>query len=278
MKRGYLIYAVNTLDIDYIRSAYALALSIKKFMPLESISLVTNNEIDAKYKKMFDNIIDIPWDNNDMSLYKVNDRWKLYHCTPYDETIVFDADMLVTRDITFWWKYLEKFDLFFPSDAYDYRGNLITDRYYRKAFDSNNLPNLYSTVYYFKKNDKIHNFFNWVEIINNNWELFYGKFIVENYPIHPSMDINVSLACKILDLEDIITQKNSIIKFVHMKPHLQSWQSVSENWVDDCMVTLDKNCNLKINNFYQYNLFHYVEEKFLSNKILKTLEIGVDHG
>ena len=57
MNKGFLIYA-RSGEKDYIKSAYALALSIRKFVPNSKISLVTDAKVD---KNIFDNIIEIPW-------------------------------------------------------------------------------------------------------------------------------------------------------------------------------------------------------------------------
>ena len=48
----------------------------------------------------FDQIIPIPFgDAADDSEWKVENRWKIYHASPYDETIVMDTDMLVLQNI-----------------------------------------------------------------------------------------------------------------------------------------------------------------------------------
>lgn len=275
MTKGYLIYASNSENKDYVRCSYALALSILKFMPNSLITLVSNNHIPENYKNVFDKILNVPWNSTDETLYRINDRWKLYHCSPYDETIVLDADSILTSNIAHWWDFLGDYDLFFPSEAYDYRNKIVTSRYYRRLFDANNLPNLYSTVFYFKKNDFSLNFFSWLELVNYNWELFYGKYISEFYPTNPSMDVSISLVCKILDLESHITRSNSMIKFVHMKPYLMSWENIPSSWIDSCTISLDENLNLKIASYQQNGIFHYVDYRFLTNKFIKILEGAV---
>lgn len=274
MSKGYLIYATDAKLKKYTRCAYALALSIKNQMPDASISLVTDNDIPSKYKLVFDNIIDIPWKNKNTSssILKVEDRWKLYHCTPYEQTILLDSDMLVLSDLSHWWNYLGKYNAYFTSDVKDYRGKTITGRYYRKAFDSNNLPNFYFGLCYFQKNDFSKEYFQWVEDVCKNWELFYGKFVSHNYPKYPSMDITASLVAKILDCENETTSKNSVITFTHMKPMIQGWENPTESWQDSVGAYFDKNCNLKISNYAQTGIFHYTEYSFLNDNIINTLE------
>ena len=273
MSKGFLIYAHDSNLKKYTKCAYALALSIKKHVPNASISLVTNNDLPKKYSIVFDNIIPIPWKNFDLnSTYKVEDRWKLYHCSPYDETILMDADMLVLSDIGYWWDYLNQYSLFFVSEVKDYRNKNITSRYYRRAFDSNQLPNFYSGITYFKKQEFSKDFFKWVEDISNNWELFYGKYVSVNYPKVPSMDVNVSLASKILNCEDQVSHKNAPVTFTHMKPMIQNWENTTDSWQDSIGSYFNSRCELKIGNYQQYGVFHYTEYSFLTDYMISLLE------
>ena len=105
MSNGFIVLAQNTDTVDYVQQAYALALSIKfSQQNINSISLVTNDPVPEKYQKVFDQIIPIPWfDPNSNSILKAENRWKLYHVSPYKSTIVLDTDMLLLEDISGWW-------------------------------------------------------------------------------------------------------------------------------------------------------------------------------
>ena len=140
VSKGFLIHAQNTEDTDYIRQAYALAISIKLSQTeITNVSLVTNETVCDEYKKVFDKIVDIPWDTDtEASRYRAEHRWKLWYCTPYDETIVLDSDMLMLEDISQWWKYCENFDLKFCSRVVNYKLEVVEkDEYHRKAFIEN---------------------------------------------------------------------------------------------------------------------------------------------
>ena len=149
---GFCLLAQNNSTTDYVRQAYALAVSIHKFNKDQKISLITNDTVPKKYKSVFENIIPIPWtDHAKDTDWKIENRWKVYHASPYKNTIVMDVDMLVLHDITHWWQELEKRNIFFVSNVRNYRDEVVTSRFYRKTWDENKLPNLYSGVYYFKK-------------------------------------------------------------------------------------------------------------------------------
>lgn len=274
MTKGFLIYAEDSKIKKYTRCAYALALSIKNHIQDASISLVTNNDVHGKYNLVFDNIIPIPWydKNKGNTIFKVEDRWKLYHCTPYDQTIVLDADMMMLSNLDHWWNNLNSYDIFFTSNVLDYRGNVINSRYYRKTFDANKLPNYYFGMTYFKKSDFAKEYYKWIEDISNNWELFYGKFVSKNYPKIPSMDVTVSLVSKVLDCEGLTSNPNSIVTFTHMKPMVQNWEDPTDSWQDSVGSYFDNDCRLKIGNFQQTGLFHYVEYSFLTDYMIYRLE------
>ena len=146
MSKGYLIFAHNTKDIDYVEQAYALALSIKHSQTqVTSVSIVTNNNVSKKYQKVFDNIIPIPWsDDVTVTRFAGEHRWKLFHVSPYDETMVLDSDMLVLEDITEWCNYCANYELKFCSHIKNYKLEKIVDTFHRKAFISNKLIFLFT--------------------------------------------------------------------------------------------------------------------------------------
>ncbi len=61
MSNGHIFVAQNS-NVDYVRQAYALALSIKKNNKLyRETCLITNNEVPESYRHAFDHILPIPW-------------------------------------------------------------------------------------------------------------------------------------------------------------------------------------------------------------------------
>jgi|TARA_B110000858_G_C17790169_1_gene469460 hypothetical protein len=273
MSKGFCLLAQNNASVDYVRQAYSLAVSIHKFNKDQSISLITNDPVLEKYQSVFDNIIPIPWtDQAEDTEWKIENRWKVYHVSPYEHTIVMDVDMLVLHDITHWWAELQKRDMFFVSNVRDYRDKIVTSRVYRKTFDENTLPNLYSGIYYFKKSTTAHAFFNFLEIVMTNWELFYGKFAGTCYQDWCSFDLSCSIVSKLLDNTLEITDPNSFITFTHMKPHCQGWNEVPDKWTNVLGSYITKDKTMIIGNYLQRNVLHYVEPEFLTNKVIKHLE------
>jgi len=271
MSKGIIVLAQNNNETDYVLQASLLAMSLADTNPGTCISLVTNDKVPVEYKKFFDKIIPIPFDDNaEDEDWKVSNRWKLYHASPYERTIVMDTDMLVLQDISSWWSFLEDYELFFTSNVYTYRNELVTSDFYRKCFTSNKLPNLYSGLHYFKKSDTAKEFYKWLELVVNNWELFYGMYAKENYPGRVSIDVSAAIVSKILDCNDTIT--NSKVKFpsfTHMKPKIQNWEQDSDSWQDCVGTYINKNCEIKIGNHKQNGIFHYTEDSFVTDEIIE---------
>jgi hypothetical protein len=274
MSKGFLVLAQNS-DVDYIRQAYALALSIKATQPnINNISIVTNDQIPENYRTAFDQIIPIPFnDAASNSAWKVENRWKLYHASPYDETIIFDTDMLVLTNIENVWKFVADKDIFFTSAVVDYKNRVINDLVYRKMFVSNNLPNLYSGMCYFKKSDTALEFFKLLEFITYNWEKMYHTVAPKNMQNFYSLDVSAAIAATLLGCDDTIKHNNSPFTFTHLKAALQGWEPVPYSCLSQLLVHFTDAKELYLNNFRQNGVFHYVEDAFLTDEIIEKLNV-----
>jgi len=268
--RGFVIFAEGE---EYFRQAYLAALSIRATGNKYPVSVITNCTADTKHRIIFSKIIEIPWYKQDNTLLKTENRWKIYHASPYEETIVLDSDVLVLQDLEYFWNSVENYNLYFPTRVFTYRKELVESDFYRKAFSANDLPNFYNAVHYFRKCDWTKQFYEWVEIVNNNWELFYGNFCKEHYPKQPSMDITTAIVSKILDCDtEISNQKQDMPQLVHMKPRAQRWKNPKSRWQDRVGVYLNENLELKIGNHRQDTVFHYTENDFVTDDIIGKYE------
>lgn len=275
MSNNFTMLAQNT-EVDYVQQAYLNAMSIRATNENAKICLVTNDTVQDKYKQVFDDIVEIPWgDHAEHSDWKIENRWKTYHATPYDESLVMDTDMLVLQDISSWFNFLKNYDLFFTSNVYTYRNELVTNDYYRHTFAKNKLPNLYSGLHYYKKSDTAHEFYNWLEMITNNWQQFYRQHTGgKMYQRKCSIDLSSAIAVKIMGIESNVTNPRAKYpSFVHMKPRIQNWQnSVVDSWQNRVGTYLGEDLQLKIGNYTQSGVFHYTEDNFVSNRIITIYE------
>lgn len=263
--KGFLVLAQNSDSGDYITQACLLAMSLKATDNFP-ISLVTDDDVPNNYKSLFDKIIPIPFgDDAKDKEWKIENRWKLYHASPYEETVVLDTDMLVLENLDNWWTFLANYDVYYTSQVYDYRGNVSDTQYYRKAFIENNLPNLFSGFHYFKKNDIAMNFYKELETVVKDYGKFYDQVVPKATPSFPSMDVCAAIAAINLDCVDNIT--NPFVKnptFTHMKPYCQGWENVTKSWLDKVGCYINTQCKIKIGNYSQSGILHYTENDFVN--------------
>lgn len=279
MSKGFLTIAQNNSSTDYVRLSYALALSLKtsqKENSKLSIAVTNINDVPEKYVWAFDNIIQIPWgDAAEKSSWKLENEWKLYHITPYEETIKLDCDMLFFNDISSWWKTLQSRDVCVPTKVFNMQNQLVTNEFYRSGYKENKVPTLHTAFMYFKKCDLAHEWFTMNEIITQNWEKFYWEFMPIKSPKELSTDTTFSLSAKLIDrVEDIVSPWTEIPTFIHAKTRLNDWGDhySDENWnnVIPFYFTPKLECIL---GFYRVNKpLHYHLKHLITDEIIKYYE------
>lgn len=273
MKFGYLLVVAEHDTTDYLQLAYALALSIKHTQRpgYDQIALVVDN-VD-KVKKLnspwvFDHVIE--WGQESFW----NGRSWMDKLTPFDATVCLDVDMLFTRDYSHWIDYfVENCELYVPNKSYTYRGELVTSDEYRKTFTKNSLPNLYSMYTFFKKDAKsaIEFFELGRQIIKNPIE-FSNTFLSLHKPKVVGTDEAFALSAKILDIADTVSYDLDFPKLVHMKPMIQDWPWIADKWSDHVGIYINKQGKIKIGNYQQYGIVHYVEKDRVDLEIVNILE------
>lgn len=278
MSKGYLILAQSSGNHDYIKMAYALAMSIKitqKTVNAVAIAVEDKRIVPSEMVSAFDHIVEIPWiDDASESTWKIENKWKYVYMTPFEETVVLDADMVFTAPVDSWWDILGRHELYFTTNPRTYRNNVISSDFYRKTFTSNKLPDVYTAFMYFKKTDMVYDFFALVELIFHNWERYYYEFLDETRPKHVSGDVCYALAVKIMGIADV-TCTNLVPGFVHMKTHAQDIdsESIGEDWTKTIPTYFTRQCQLKISNFHQILPFHYYVKDWLSDDVIKKLTL-----
>lgn len=279
--RGFFTMAQNGNSADYVRLAYGLALSLKYSQPTVSnlsIGVTPGTVVEDKYSWIFDHIIEIPWgDAAETSDWKLENEWKSLWMTPYDETIKLDADMLFFSSIDSWWKSFHDLDMdyAFTNTVLDWRGTAVTKDFYRKVFTINDLPNVYTGCFYFRKTDRTYDLFNLVKIIYWNWESFFGECLKpEDRPKFPSTDVIFALALKLLDFDQETYSMRTYPTFTHMKSRVQNWeiQDVDEDWRKHLKVFFSPGASCKIGNHRQVYPLHYHVKEFLSDEMISIYE------
>jgi hypothetical protein len=264
MNFGYLLIVSDNDSVDYLQLAYGLALSIKNTQKpgYDKVALVIDDAEKINNLKspwVFDHVI--TW--SEQTFW--NGRSWMDQLSPFEHTVCLDVDMLFTRDYSHWIDYfVENCDLYVANKVYTYRGDIVTDRSYRKTFDANHLPDLYSMWTFFRKDATIvDSFFNLGRDIIQYPVEFANIFLTAYKPKIVGTDEAFSLAAQILDIADDIAYPLEFPRMVHMKP---------DTWSDHVGFYLNKKGQLKIGNYQQYDIVHYVEKDKIDRELIHILE------
>ena len=287
MSKGYFTFAQFSGKFGaYTRMAYALALSLKASQTKgpNKLTVGMTEEDLSKLPKHYLDVFDvqtIPWtDEAIMHNWKLQNEWKVYHMTPYDETIKLDADMLFTVDMDYYWEAMKarNFGVAICDSIHTFRDILGDDTYYRRGFKENGFYNAYSALTYFRKCDEALTFYNQVEDIYRHWSKYANEFMRINPNDVAYTDEVYGMAVKCLGWQNKVRPPKSF-SFVHMKSKCQgllNYNVDDRSWLEFLDGTYNEE-GMWINHYYQTKPVHYVDKSFCTDDLIKTLErqVGV---
>jgi len=242
-ERGYLIPAVDSDSVDYLRCAVQLARSIRHWHPDVNIAVLT---ISGCSDPVFDHVIPLP--HGDLGGYR-ND-WQVFHASPYRQTIKLEADMIAAGPVDHWWTLFENRDVVISQGARDFYDQPAESRYYRKIFDQNDLPDVYNAITYWRLSATAKEFFGLVRLIFEHWTDY--KTLLRFPEDSPSTDVVYAMAAKIMGPESVTLPQGLGPNIVHMKKHIIPTQS--HDWTQELVWETDP---FRINTVAQWGLVHY---------------------
>lgn len=178
MTKGVLIFALND-GFDYQSIAYIAAKRVKQHLQLP-ITMVTNVTPPDNIVEIFDKII-IRFENftqtrtvqDGQESNKINwlnfSRFSAYELTPYDETLVIDADYLINTDFLKICFEINK-DFLIYKDSFDVSYHRLNSEF--EYINEFSIPFYWATVFYFKKTKLNESFFKLIEFIRDNWQYY----------------------------------------------------------------------------------------------------------
>jgi len=255
-EKGFLIVAVEHDDIDYLVCARVLAKSIRYWQPHSKICLLTNYD-GVKNDGIFDYISEFRYPINESNPFSSD--WQSFYCSPFHETIKIEADMVLTGSIDHWWDLLRKRDVVVPVGCRNFYGDFSTERFYRRAFDYNQLPDVYNAITYWRISKFSKEFFMQVRNIFENWDVYYRLLSGIDKNIIPDTDLVYAIAVLLLGEENVTIPNTEYPSFVHMKGKHNGFQG--EEWTRHLVWEMD-NGNLRINTISQMYPVHYHEKRF----------------
>jgi len=196
MSRGVLIYAFNNGEIDYEAMAKWSAKRIKHFLGLETTIISNKEQASSGGTRTFDGVTS-QWLNAS--------RANAWEDSPYDETIVIDADYIVNSDVLL--KLFDSPQSFLihqtVSDATG-RGNFKG----QGTFGQLEFPQSWATVFYFNRDTYNQSIFDIVKTIKNHYSHFADIY---KFPLRPFRnDFAFSIALSLVD-GHIVGPKHTIL-------------------------------------------------------------------
>ena len=271
---GFLTFAQNTSDVDYLRLAYVQAMSIKLTMPGSQYAVVvdtaTVGKITPQQRKMFDHIIELPVDYALDDQWKLANEWQVFELTPFKETIKVEADLLFTRSIEHWLTTFRLRDVVLSLGCKDYQGNKATNRRYRQVFDDNNLPDVYNGLMYFRYSKTAYDFFDRAHQVYANWAYLRDNVLKNCRDEKPTTDLVYAIVASNLGIESCTLPSCDFINFTHMKNSINAWPEATP-WPEMVISEFDLPM-IRINNVNQYHPLHYQDKTWITDEVVARFE------
>ena len=249
-ERGYIIPAINTVDVDYIACAELLAKSIRQWHPDAKICLLTDKEYS---NPVFDFVKTLPYGDQDPTgKWKLSNDWQVYRASPFRETIKLEADMFVASAIDHWWTLFENRDVVISQGCRNFYDDTSQNRYYRKQFDINTLPDVYNAVTYWRVSEFAQNFFMLTKQIFERWDEF--RTLLKFSDEYPTTDIVYAMAANIIGPESCTLPIGIGPQIVHLKKHINPIEG--HDWTKELLWELT-DPGLRINTITQWGFVHY---------------------
>ena len=273
-QQGFITFAINTEDTDYLELAYLQALNIKATQKNNSYAVIVDNKtkelINEKHRAVFDYILDLPVDYNARNTgSNFENEWRVFWLTPFKETIKLESDLLFTRSIDHWWTAFRLKDVCLSYHARDYQDTLSGVRKYRELFDANQLPDVYNGLMYFRYSQTAHKFFEVARYIQQEWA-HVSTHLKKCFEEQPSTDVLYGLTALMVGEEICTMPSMDFLNFVHMKPGFNNW-SDNRSWLDTVMSERDGDM-IRINNLNQYNPVHYFDKSYATQELIEYYE------
>ena len=268
--KGFLTVAIDTETTNYFRLAYAWALSVKITQRTynKTAVITTQQTLDANpkgWRKLFDEIIIV-------DDWGMDQEWQVRNLSPWRETIKTDCDMLMTSDLYLWWltAHNRRRSVLFSTRPMTYWNSPITSRAHRKLFDVNNLPDIYTALYYFKDDVKSAEFFETVKEVSDGWDRLATRFLKGNDNPAPRDDEIFAIATMIHDATNHTLPGEFNYNIVHMRNQLQEL-SEEEPWSKQCLFEISREGRIWVGCYKQFFPLHYIDKELITDNVINQL-------
>jgi hypothetical protein len=163
MTVGALIFAYNNEQIDYVAMAHWSAQNIKRHLNIPTT--IITGDIESTNQRYFEDVGTVTWHNLN--------RMNAYELSPYDRTLVLDADYVVASN---------QLEVLLSADqdfmchrwAYDVTGLQTFDDL--NYFGAHRFPMWWATVMMFRRSTRAKLIFDSMLMIKNNWDHYRNLY------------------------------------------------------------------------------------------------------
>jgi hypothetical protein len=273
-QQGFVTFAQNNNQTNYLELAYAQALNIKATQRQNRYAVIvdqaTRESVQQRHLDVFDYVIDLPADlNASDSEWKLANEAQVFWLTPFKETIKLESDLLFTRSIDHWWNVFRLRDVCFSLSCRNYQQTISQSRQYRKTFDDNQLPDIYNGLMYFRFTKTAHDFFTTARFVQTNWDQVKDQLKNCQEQV-PSTDLLYAITAHVLGSDRFVLPSAKFVNFTHMKPAHNNIQE-NEKFTDVYVTEFDQGM-IRVNNINQLHPLHYYEKDFVTEEMKKWYE------
>lgn len=199
MTTGALIFAFNNTDIDYVEMAAWTAQRVKQHLNIP-VAVVTDSDQASQYTQ-FDKVITAPveWDNTHRFFedlgksvpWKNANRVDAFHLTPWDRTLVLDADYVVNSNVLK--PYLNCQQDFV---CYRWAADATSDQaspWDLNYFGTHRFPMWWATVMIFNKVPQVKMIFESMTMIRNNWHHYRALYGIQSSQYRNDYALSIAL-------------------------------------------------------------------------------------
>lgn len=268
-QQGFLTFAQNTKEVDYLNLAFVQAMNIKCTQKINEYAVIvdknTEQHITEEHRKIFDYVIVLETDLAQNSNWKLANEWQVFNLTPFKETVKLESDLLFTRSIDHWWSTFRLQDVVLSNHCRNYKDKISTIRAYRQFFDDNALPDVYNGLMYFRFSKAAWKFFDVAQSVYENWQELSDHGLKNCRESTPSTDVLYAVTANLVGVESCTLPTIDFINFVHMKPAINGLPN--KPWMDSIMSERDGDM-IRVNNLNQYHPVHYFEKNYITEEIV----------
>jgi hypothetical protein len=187
MTTGAVIFAYNNEQIDYVSMARWSACNIKRHLGIPTTIITDLPARETTNSRWFADLgTTVTWHNENRS--------DVYELSPYDRTLVLDADYVVASDqLTCLLESNQKF--LAPRWAYDVTGSQPFDG--NNFFGRNQMPMHWATVMMFQRSPQVKLIFDLIKTIRDNWQHYRNLYGITRRTFRN--DYALSIAISIVD-------------------------------------------------------------------------------